>query len=130
MRMRMGSVVVLMIAIIGLASSATACETCPADSFGVKRCSSGHASGSQSCSGGSGVPCNLVGSCGTGGGPGGGVQHPESSPIRPCLICVGDAPDQGFVLRQAVAQSTDSAASLVRSEPARPEASAEPVQRD
>jgi len=116
MKLRVGSIALLLIAIIGLASSASACEKCPSDYWGVKRCSSGHLSGSQSCYGGSGTACTLEGACGSGGGgfddP--GPFYPDYySAVKPCLTCVGDGPAQGFVLRSEAPRPEAAAAASV-----------------
>lgn len=108
--MRIGMMTVVLIAIVGFAWPAWACEQCPADSWGVKRCSSGHASGSQSCYGGSGIPCQLSGSCGTGTGPGGGPKQKDL--FR--QVNSDESPSQGFVLRTRGALGVGSE---MRSEP-------------
>ncbi len=115
MRLRIGSIAVLLIAIVAFASSAAACEKCVSAGYNNwVKCESGHASGSQSCSGGFGVSCSLTGSCGTSGGGGKNppVPEPAFSPVEPCLACVEDKPTQGFMLR---GESILSSASSERS---------------
>jgi len=110
MRVRIGLIAVLLLVAVGLVSSASACEKCPADEWGVKRCSSGYTSGSQSCYGGSGTACTLDGTCGTAGGGGGGeVENPDYVvAVQPCLTCSGSEPIQGFVLQSADASADGS----------------------
>lgn len=109
MRVRIGMIAVLLLVAVGFVSSAMACEKCPADEWGVKRCSSGYASGSQSCYGGSGTACTLDGTCGTGGGGGGGeIENPDYLVAQPCLTCTGSEPVQGFVLQAADASADGS----------------------
>ncbi len=110
MKVRMGSIAVLLFAIVAFAPSASACEKCKTDMWGVTRCDSGHASGHQSCYGGSGVACTLSGgSCPSGGDPNDPL-HPDPLMSEPCLACEGDAPTQGFVLRPEPTASNLSAA--------------------
>lgn len=101
MKLRIGSIAGLVIAILGLASTASACEKCvSAGSNNWVKCESGHTSGYQSCWGGFGDPCTLVDACGTSGGGGPlPILEPASRPAIPCLTCVEDKPTQGFELR-------------------------------
>jgi len=108
MKIRVGMIAVLVVAVMGFASSAAACEKCVSSGYnGWVQCSSGHASGHQSCYGGFGTSCTLTGSCGSGGGGGGWDDCTEycwyeqwakdPGPIG----SIGDreTPTQGFVLR-------------------------------
>lgn len=52
----------LLLAILALATSASACEICKSWS-GQVTCWSGAAKGGESCYGGWGTPCNLEGTC-------------------------------------------------------------------
>lgn len=101
MKVRIGYIAVLLITIVGLASSASACETCPKDAWNVYRCNSGAASGKEWCYGGGASVCTTGGTCGS-PGPG-GVENPEPLLDEPCLSCREEAPTQGFALRTEMA---------------------------
>jgi hypothetical protein len=108
MRVRLGVIAVPLFVVVGFVSSASACEKCiDASTPGWKQCSSGYASGVQSCSGGFGVPCAVGPACGSGGGGGVGDDGPFSPDYlvsgKPCLTCTGAEPDQGFILQNGEA---------------------------
>ena len=107
MKVRIAVLAVVVIAVIGFASPASACEKCVSAGYnGWTMCSSGHASGKQSCYGGFGAACTTSGECGTGGG---GGHEPENPEAAPCLTCSNDEPTQGFVLRPDVADASAEA---------------------
>jgi hypothetical protein len=110
MKVRIGVLAVVLVAVIGFASTASACERCVSAGYnGWTKCESGHASGKQSCYGGFGTACTTSGTCGSGGG---GVDEPlVLEPLSaPCVTCSGDQPAQGFVLRTEPLEVADRSA--------------------
>jgi hypothetical protein len=99
MKVRIGRIVIVLVALVAFASSAAACEKCiDAGYNGWKQCSSGYASGSQYCYGGFGTACTTGGTCGAGGG-GGGFDEGPFYPDYYVVTTGGDTPSQGFALR-------------------------------
>lgn len=113
MKVRIGVIALVLVALVGFTSPASACEKCVSAGYnGWVQCSSGHASGSQSCYGGFGRPCTLDGSCGSGGGGVGDPLHPEAVMSEPCLTCGGEKPTQGFMLLSEDAPQAEGSADL------------------
>ena len=105
MRVRIGVLAVVLVAVLGFASTASACERCVSAGYnGWTMCSSGYSTGKQSCYGGFGAACTTSGECGTGSGPGGhGPLIPDTGA---CLTCSNDEPTEGFALRTEVVDAS------------------------
>lgn len=108
MKVRIAVLAVVVVAVIGFASPASACERCVSAGYnGWTMCSSGYSTGKQSCYGGFGTACTTSGECGTSGGP--GDKEPLVPDTGACLTCSSDEPAEGFVLRTEVADASAEA---------------------